>query len=45
MVKSDKRSRGPGFEPDLRHCVVSLSKTIYLLLSTGTIQEDLSRHN
>ena len=27
------------------HCVVSLSKTLYLLLSTGSIQEDPSRHD
>ena len=32
----DSRSRGCGFEPYLRHCVVSLSKTLYPLLS----QED-----
>ena len=27
------------------HCVVSLSKTLYLLLSTGSTQEDPSRHD
>ena len=35
------RSRGCGFD---RHCVVSLSKSHLSLLSTGTTQEDLSRH-
>ena len=29
--------------PHLRHCVVSLSKTFYPLLSTGSTQEDPSR--
>ena len=27
------------------HCVLSLSKTLYLLLSTGSTQEDPSRHD
>ena len=27
------------------HCVVSMSKTLYLLLSTGSTQEDPSRHD
>ena len=31
--------------PSLRHCVVSLSKTHISLLSTGSSQEDPSRHN
>ena len=28
-----------------KHCVVSLSKTLYPLLSTGSTQEDLSLYN
>ena len=36
----DSRLRGRGFEPHLRHCVVSLSKTHLSLLSTGSTQED-----
>ena len=35
----------PRFEPHQRHCVVSLSKTLYLLLSTGSTQEGPSRHD
>ena len=31
----DSRSRGCGSEPPWRHCVVSMSKTFYPLLSTG----------
>ena len=31
----DSRSRGCGFEPHRRHCVVSLSKMRYPLLITG----------
>ena len=34
----DSRLRGCGFEPHQRHCVVSL-------FSTGSTQEDPSRHN
>ena len=41
----DSRPRGHGFEPCRRHCVVSLSKTHLSLFSTGSIQEDPSRHN
>ena len=41
----DSRTRGRGFEPQRRRCVVSLSKTHLSLLSTGKTQEDLSRHN
>ena len=41
----DSRSRGCRFEPHQRHCIVSLSKTCYPLLSTGSTQEDLSRHD
>ena len=32
----DSRPRGRGFEPHLRHCVVSLSKIHLYLLSTGS---------
>ena len=39
------RPRGHGFEPHHRHCVVSLSKTYFSLLSTSSTQEDPSRHN
>ena len=38
----DSRFRGCWFEPNQRHCVVSLSKTLYALLSTGSIQKDPS---
>ena len=38
----DLRSRGCRFEPHCRHCVVSLKKTLYPLLSTGSTQEDQS---
>ena len=41
----DLRSRDWGFEPHRRHCVVSLSKTLCPLLSTGLTQEDPSRHD
>ena len=37
-------SRGHGFEPHWHHCVVSLSKTHWSLLRTGSTQEDLSWH-
>ena len=40
----DLGSRDCGFEPHWKHCIVSLSKTLYPLLSTGSIGEDLSRH-
>ena len=36
------RLRGCGFEPRRRHCIESLSKTLFPLLSTGSTQEDLS---
>ena len=39
------RPRGRGFKPHRRQCVVSLSKTHLSLLSTGSTQEDMSRHN
>ena len=29
----------------MAQCIVSLSKTLYPLLSTGSTQKDLSRHN
>ena len=38
----DSRSRGCEFEPYRRHCVVSVSKTLYPLLSAGSTQEGLS---
>ena len=41
----DSRSRGCGNEPHLRHCIASLSKTLYLMLSTGATQEDPSQHD
>ena len=41
----DSRSRGWGFKPHRRHCVVSLSKTLYPLLRTGSTQEDRSQHD
>ena len=39
------RSRGYGFEPQWRPYVVSLSKTLYPLLVTGSTQEDPSQHD
>ena len=41
----DSGLRGCGFEPHWRYCIVSLSKTLYPLLSTGSTQEDLSQHD
>ena len=41
----DSRPKGWGFEPQRRHCVVSLSKTHSSLFSTGSTQEDPSQHN
>ena len=38
-------SRGCGSQPHQRQCIVSLSKTLYHLLSTGTTQEDTSGHD
>ena len=38
----ESRPKGPRFKPHRRHCVVSLSKTHLILLSTGSTQEDLS---
>ena len=38
----ESRSRVCGFEPD---CVVSLSKTLYTLLSTSSTQEGPSQHD
>ena len=35
-------SLGCGFEPHRGHSVVSLSKTHYSLLNTGSTEEDLS---
>ena len=39
--KVDLRSRDACFESHLRHCVVSLCKTLSSLLSTGSIQENV----
>ena len=41
---NDLVSKGRGFEPHKRLCVVSLSKTHLSLLSTGSTEEDLSGH-
>ena len=41
----ESRPRGRGFEPHMRQCVVSLSNTHLSLLSTGSTQENPSRHN
>ena len=38
-------SRGCGFNPHRRHYFVSLSKTLYPLLSTGSTQEDPTQHD
>ena len=39
------RLMGRGFGSHQRHCVVSLSKTQLSLLSTGSTQKNLFRHN
>ena len=36
----ERWSKGREFETHQRYCVVSLSKTLYPLLSTGSTQED-----
>ena len=41
----DLGSKGCLLQTHLRHCVVSVSKALYSLLSTGSTQEDLSKHN
>ena len=41
----DSRPKGRRFEPHKRHYIVSLSKTHLSLLSSGSTQEDPSRHN
>ena len=38
----DSKSKNCRLEPYQMHCVVSFSKTLYPLLSTTSIQEDLS---
>ena len=38
-------TKGWGFEARQCHCIVSLSKTHYTLLSTGSTQGDLPLHN
>ena len=39
-IELDFRCRGCGFEPHRRYWIVSLSKTLYPQLSTGSTQED-----
>ena len=39
----DSRPRGRGFQPNRRHCFVSLSKTHLSLLSMGSTQEERER--
>ena len=41
----DSRPKGRGFEFNRCHCLVSLSKTLLSLLSTGSTQEEVSWHN
>ena len=41
----DSGSRGWGLEPHLRHCLLSLSKTLYPLLSTCSTKENSSQHD
>ena len=41
----DLRPRSCGFKPHQRHYFLSFSKTPYPLLSTGSTQEDPSRHD
>ena len=41
----DSNSRGCGFEPHRRHCIVSFSKAFYALLRIGSTEEDLSRNS
>ena len=41
----NSRSRHCEFEPHQGYFVVSLSKTFYALLSTGSTKEDLSQHD
>ena len=41
----DSRSRCCGFEPHRWQCIVSLSKPLYPLKSTGSTLEDPSRHD
>ena len=41
----DSRLSGYRFKPHQQHCIMSLSKTHYSLHSTGSTQEDPSRHN
>ena len=39
-IPEQVRSRGRWFETHQKHCVVSLNKTLYPLLSTGSTQEN-----
>ena len=41
----DLRSRGCEFELHKRHCIVYFSKILYLILNTGSDQEDLSEYD
>ena len=41
----DSGLKGCEFEPHGRHCVVSWSKTLYPLLSTGSTQEPMKTGN
>ena len=41
----DSRQRGRWFEPHRRHCVVVLKQDTFILVSTGSTQEDLSLFN
>ena len=41
----DSRSRGCGFKPHQRHCLVSLGMTLYPPLSTDSTQENPSWHD
>ena len=47
LIVSDLGLKGHECETHRRHCVVSLSKTLYHLLGTGSTQEDrkMSRHD
>ena len=41
----DSRPRGCGFKPHRRHCIESLSKALYPLLSTDSTQVEISQHD
>ena len=44
MCQTKWRLQGHWFETDRRHWIVSLSKTLNFLLSTGSTQEDRGKH-